>query len=240
MGLTFLMPHDSNHFTQTLCLTVRQPRVALFRARLILSAFIQVAVCSQTNLPGCPDVVVGSFRPVVVTFVIIGPPTCPLQILHSPHSECAKLNWYKGPHRYERVCVRGRWDQQWEDRQAGRQVNLAQKKNKTLELSSTYFFKFCSSRLCQLAAAVYARNVEMAPTVCTFLWPAGHEHTGCSWPVGGNQYTISTSAGLNKSSQFICKNSALKMNTPTPAWLTLVHLTHGTKHSTTLISYTHT
>lgn len=62
MGPTFQMPHEPYHFTQRLSLTVTQPRVvsALFRAVLILSVFIQPAICSQPNLPGRPDVVGGT------------------------------------------------------------------------------------------------------------------------------------------------------------------------------------
>lgn len=51
------------HMSHTkLCLTVTKPRVvsALFRAVLILSVFIQPAICSQPNLPGYIHVVGGT------------------------------------------------------------------------------------------------------------------------------------------------------------------------------------
>lgn len=47
-----------------------------------------------------------NYRPVVMTFLIIEPPTCLLHILHLPHSEYAKPTCLpQGPHRYECVCV---------------------------------------------------------------------------------------------------------------------------------------
>lgn len=57
MGLIFQMLCEVYHFTQQLCLFVIQPGLVNCSAVLILRIFIQPTICSQLDLPGCPDVV---------------------------------------------------------------------------------------------------------------------------------------------------------------------------------------